>query len=482
VWRQRQQSPSLGLSAADGVFAQEDRLHSANDWAAANDLLIYEELSMQPTIRYAKSGNVHVAYQVFGQGPVDLVFVPGFISHLEVWWSDPGHARWLRRLGESVRVIMFDKRGTGLSDRVDQQPGMDARMDDFRAVMDAVGVERAAIMGISEAGSLASLFAATHPERCQALVLYGAFARFSWWFPTEEALQHFYHYADTAWGTGASLPMFAPSMAGNKAFQEWWGRFERLGANPAACIEIMRMNAQIDVSAILPTIHVPTLIIHRKDDVAVNVEAGRELAAGIPDARYIEIPGIDHFLSVGTNSDEILEMIVEFVTGSKAVPLADRVLATVLFTDIVESTEKAGAVGDQRWRDLLEAHDKAVRGELGRFRGREVKSLGDGFLATFDGPARAIHCAQSINAELHRLGIPIRVGIHTGEVELVDGDVRGIAVHIASRIAGLGRADDIVVSRTIKDLVAGSGISFEDFGTHVLKGLPDAWQLYRVAD
>jgi class 3 adenylate cyclase len=235
------------------------------------------------------------------------------------------------------------------------------------------------------------------------------------------------------------------------------------------------------LNRILPTIHVPTLIIHRTDDVAVNVEGGRELAALIPNARYVEIPGIDHFLSVGANSDEILELIVEFLTGSKAAPVIDRVLATVVFTDIVDSTQQVEAMGDQRWRDLLEAHDKAVRAELARFRGREVKSLGDGFLATFDGPARAIHCALSIIAALRRVGVPIRVGIHTGEVELADDDVRGIAVHIASRVAGLGSADDIVVSRTIKDLVAGSGISFEDFGTHVLKGVPDAWQLYRVA-
>ena len=435
---------------------------------------------MQPTIRYAKSGNIHVAYHVFGQGAVDLVFVPGFISHLENWWSEPTIARWLHRLGESARVIMFDKRGTGLSDR-DQLPDMDNRMDDVRAVMDAVGIERAAVMGVSEGGSLASLFAATHPERCQALVLYGAFARFSSWFPTDAALQQFFDYADTSWGTGASLPLFAPTMADNKALQEWWMRFERLGATPAACIDIMKMNSQINVSAILPTIHVPTLIIHRTDDVTVNVEGGRELAALIPNARYVEMPGTDHVWWVGANAKEILELIVEFVTGSKAAPVADRVLATVLFTDIVKSTDKAGAVGDLRWRDLLDAHDKVVRAELGRFRGREVKTLGDGFLATFDGPARAIHCAQSINAELHRLGIPIRVGIHTGEVELVDDDVRGIAVHIASRVASLGRANDIVVSRTIKDLVAGSGISFEDFGTHVLKGVPDAWQLYRVA-
>jgi pimeloyl-ACP methyl ester carboxylesterase len=356
----------------------------------------YGRGSIQPTIRYAKSGHVHVAYQVFGDGKVDLVFVPGFISHLEHWWSEPHHARWLRRLGESARVILFDKRGTGLSDRVDRQPGMDARMDDVRAVMDAVGVERAAIMGVSEAGSLASLFAATRPERCQALILYGAFARFSSWFPTEAALQKFYRYADTTWGTGASLPMFAPSMVGNKAFQEWWGKFERLGANPAACIEIMRRNSQIDVSAVLPTIHVPTLVIHRKDDVAVNVEGGRELAALIPNARYLELSGSDHIPFVGDSPGEIADAVNEFLTGSRAPVMIDRVLSTVLFTDIVGSTEKAAALGDRRWRDLLDEHDKIIRTELTRFRAREIKSLGDGFLATFDGPARAIQCAQSI--------------------------------------------------------------------------------------
>ena len=435
---------------------------------------------MQATIRYAKSGPVHVAYQVFGDGEVDLVLVPGFISHLEHWWNEPSHSRWLRRLGKSARVILFDKRGTGLSDRVDQQPDMDARMDDVRAVMDAVGIQRAAVMGISEAGSLASLFAATHPERCQALILYGAFARFSSWFPTEEALQQFYHYADTTWGTGASLPMFVPSMASNKTFQEWWGKFERLGATPAACIEIMRLNSQIDVSAILPTIHVPTLVIHRTGDVAVNVEGGRELAALIPDARYVELPGTDHIPFVGDNAGEIADVVQEFLTGSPAPIAVDRVLATVLFTDIVGSTEKAAALGDSRWRDVLEEHNKAIRAELARFRGREVKSLGDGFLATFDGPARAIHCAQSIITALRPLEIPIRAGIHTGEVEIADNDIRGIAVHITSRVASLGGADDIVVSRTIKDLVAGSGITFQDFGTHVLKGVPDAWQLYRV--
>ena len=431
-------------------------------------------------IRYAKSGEVHVAYRVFGQGSTDLVVFPGFISHLDLWWEEPILARWLAQLAESMRVIMFDKRGTGLSDRVGRQPGMDERMDDARAVMDAAGVERAAIFGISEGGSFASLFAATHPGRCQALVLYGAFARFSSWFPSPEVLQQFFSYVDKAWGSGASLRRFAPSVAGQKHFQDWWGRFERLGASPAGCIEIMRMNGEIDITDILPSVHVPTLIIHRTDDMTVNVAGGRELAKHIPDARYVELPGNDHLFYIGDNAGEILDLIVEFLTGSKSVPVLDRVLATVLFTDIVDSTVRAEALGDAAWRTLLTAHDAAVRRELARFRGHEVKTLGDGFLATFDGPARAIHCARAIGAAAHAVGAPVRVGVHTGEVELAENDVRGIAVHIAARVAALGNADDVIVSRTVKDLVAGSGLTFEDFGTHALKGMPDAWQLYRV--
>jgi len=435
---------------------------------------------MQPTTRYAKSGDVHIAYQVFGDGPVDLVIVPGFVSHIDNYWDEPGMARWLRRLASFSRVVMFDKRGTGLSDQVGDLPGMDQRMDDVRAVMDAVGLERAVVMGVSEGGSLASLFAAHHPSRCQALVLYGAFARFTSWFPTEEALEGLFQYIDSAWGTGASIPMFAPSKADDPAFQHWWGKFERLGANPGAAIALMRMNSQIDITDVLATIHVPTLVIHRTDDVTVDVEGGRTLAKHIPDARYVELPGVDHLLWVGDNSDRIIGEIEEFLTGHRSAPILDRVLATVLFTDIVDSTARADSLGDQAWHDLLEAHDRAVRRELQRFRGNEVKALGDGFLATFDGPARAIHCARAIHDALSSVGVDVRIGAHTGEVEFVDNDVRGVAVTIASRVAGFGGAHDVLVSRTVKDLVAGSGISFEDFGTHTLKGIPDPWRLYRV--
>ena len=436
---------------------------------------------MKPTTRYAKSGDVHIAYQLFGDGPVNLVFVPGFVSHIDNYWDEPEFARFLRRLGTFARVAMFDKRGTGLSDRVDA-PAMDQRMDDIRAVMDAVEFDRAAIFGISEGGSLASLFAAHHPERCQAMVLYGAFARFSSWFPTAESLEQLFQYIDSDWGSGNSLPLFAPSMAGDATFQEWWGKFERLGANPGAAITIMRMNSQIDITDVLPTIQVPTLVVHRTGDVAVDVEGGRELASLIPGAKLVELPGDDHLFTVGENRHQIYQEIEEFLTGTKSEPIFDRVLATVLMTDIVGSTARAEAMGDRAWRDLLDVHDRTARNELLRFRGNEVKSLGDGFLATFDGPARAIHCAMAIRSAMKKLDLAVRIGVHTGEVELANEDVRGIAVHIAARVTSLGNASDIVVSRTVKDLVVGSGIDFEDFGNHNLKGIADTWQLLLVLD
>jgi pimeloyl-ACP methyl ester carboxylesterase len=434
---------------------------------------------MHPITRYAKSGDIHIAYQVIGNGPIDLILAPGFVSHIENYWDEPGLARWLNRLASFSRLIIFDKRGTGLSDRVSDLPSMDERMDDMRAVLDAVGVERAALMGISEGGSLATVFAAHHQARCEALVLYGAFAKFTSWFPTEESLQQLLDYIDTQWGSGASLPMFAPSMAGDPIYQQWWGKFERLGANPGAAIALMRMNSQIDITDILPSVRVPTLVVHRTDDVTVDIEGGRTLARRIPNARLLELPGKDHIPSVG-DSETYLQEIEEFLTGKKSVPILDRVLATVLFTDIVDSTARAETLGDRAWRDLLACHDSAVRKQLARFRGKEVRSLGDGFLATFDGPARAIHCARSIKDSVRQLGVPVRIGLHTGEVELADNNVQGIAVHIASRVASLASADDILVTRTVKDLVAGSGLAFQDFGSRPLKGVSEEWQLYSV--
>jgi pimeloyl-ACP methyl ester carboxylesterase len=437
-----------------------------------------EVSGMQPTTRYAKSGEVHVAYQVFGEGP-DLIVAPGFVSHIENNWDEPRLARWLSKLGVFCRVVLFDKRGTGLSDRVANLPAMDERMDDVRAVMDAVGIDCAAQFGISEGGSLAALFAASHPERSQSLILYGAFARFLHWIPTDEGFDSLISYIDEHWGSGESLPNFAPTKAEDAALQQWWGKFERLGASPSAAMALMRMNREIDISGILHSIQVPTLVLHLTGDTLVSVEGGRELAAGIPNARLVEFPGTDHlpFLDAG---DRILAEMEEFLTGSRSAPVIDRVLATVVFTDIVDSTARADAKGDLAWRDLLDAHDKTVRRELSRFRGKEVKSLGDGFLATFDGPARAIHCATAIRDSLHQFDVPVRIGVHTGEVELAEDDVRGIAVHIASRVAHIGGADDVLVSRTVKDLVAGSGIKFEDFGTHTLKGIPEEWQVFRA--
>lgn len=435
---------------------------------------------MQPDTRYAKSGDVHIAYQVFGEGPINLVLASPFVSNVEHWWDEPDVARWLLRLASFARVVMLDKRGTGMSDRVAELPGLDERMDDLRAVMDAAGMEKAALLGISEGGPLCALFAATYPERCTALVLYGSFARFASWFPTEEALAEFFSYVDQAWGSGGSLPMFAPSRENDPAFQRWWGRFERLGASPAAASALMRMNSQIDISGIVSTIRVPTLVIHRIEDVTINVEGGRYLAAHIPGARYIELPGKDHIPFVGDNAFEIVDAIEEFLTGARAPVPVDRVLATVLFTDIVGSTEKAAALGDHRWRDLLDNHHATIRSNLARFRGHEVKTTGDGILATFDGPARGVRCACAIAGEIRRLGIEVRAGLHTGECEMFDDDVGGIAVHIGARVTALAGAGEVLVSSTVKDLVAGSGLRFGDRGSQSLKGVPGEWHIFAV--
>ena len=430
--------------------------------------------------RYARNGDIHVAYQVFGNSGVNLVFVPGFISHIENSWDEPEFAGWLRRLGSFSRVIMFDKQGTGLSDRGGELPGMDERMDDVRAVMDAEGIERAAIFGISEGGSLATLFAATHPDRSQALILYGAFARFKSWFPTQEALKSLIKYIDSDWGSGQSLPMVAPSKENDLAFQQWWGKFERLGASPGAVKTLMRMNSQIDTTDILQSVNVPTLIIHRKDDVAVDVEGGRFIAEQVPDAKYVELSGNDHLPWVGENSNQILDEMAKFLTGEWRPVEADRILVTVLFTDIVDSTRHAAELGDQRWRELLDRHNKMMRDNIARFRGRAIKSTGDGFLATFDGPARAIHCASASREGARDIGIEIRAGLHTGEIELIGDDIGGIAVHIASRVMSKAGDNKIWVSRTVKDLVVGSGFEFTDQGIYNLKGLPGEWHLFTV--
>jgi pimeloyl-ACP methyl ester carboxylesterase/class 3 adenylate cyclase len=430
--------------------------------------------------RYAKNGDINVAYQVFGEGDVDLVFVPGFISHIENYWDEPRLAQWLRRLGSFCRVIMFDKQGTGLSDRSSKLPNMDERMDDVSAVMDAVGIEQAALFGISEGGSLATLFAASHPERSQALILYGAFAQFTSWFPTQEALEGLFQYIGSAWGSGESLPMFAPTMKDDLALKEWWGKFERLGASPGAAETIMRMNSQIDIIDILPSVKVPTLVIHRRDDVTVNVEGGRLLAERIPNAKYVELPGVDHLPMVGENPNQILDEMAQFLTGEFRPIETECILCTVLFTDIVDSTKRAAELGDRQWRDLLERHHNLVRGELNRFRGQEVDTAGDGFFASFDGPARAIRCACAIRDSVSSLGIAIRAGLHTGECEVMEDKISGIAVHIGARVMGKADPGEVLVSGTVKDLVAGSGLHFSDRGKYDLKGIPGEWRIFLV--
>jgi class 3 adenylate cyclase len=433
---------------------------------------------MQPETQYAKSGDVHIAYQVFGKGPLNIIFAPPAFCNVEHWWAHPDATRWLLRLASYARVAMFDKRGTGMSDPVADLPGLDQRMDDLRAVMEAAHMEEAALLGVSEGGPLTALFAATHPEQCRALLLYGSFARFASWLPTEEAMAQFLDYVDHAWGTGGSLPLFAPTRANDPIFQRWWGRFERLGASPATAKNLMRMNSQIDVSDIVSTIRVPTLVIHRTEDVTINVEGGRYLAQKIPGARYIELPGKDHLPFVGDNTDEISDAIEEFLTGSRPPVAFDRVLATVLFTDIVGSSEKAAALGDHRWHDLLNNHHANIQSNLARFRGRQVKTTGDGILATFDGPARGVRCACAIIEEMRPLGIEVRAGLHTGECEIMGDDFGGIAVHIGARVAALAGASEVLVSSTVKDLVAGSGLRFADRGSQTLRGIPGEWHIY----
>ena len=432
---------------------------------------------MQPETRYAKSGDVHIAYQVFGEGPLNVVFAPPGFTNVEHWWDEPDVSRWLLRLASYARVVMFDKRGTGLSDRVADFPGLDQRMDDLRAVMDAIGIEQAALLGISEGGTMSALFAATHPGRCRALVLCNAYPASTFALTTlEQALG----YIERGWGSGGSLIKFAPSRVSDPAFKRWWGRNERVSNSPAGAAAYARMNHLIDISDILSTIRVPTLVIHRKDDRNVSAEGGRFLATHIPGSRYLEFPGIDHLPFVGDNAADIAAAIEEFLTGSRAPVAVDRVLATVLFTDIVGSTEKAAALGDHRWRALLDTHHTAIRRALSRFRGHEIKTTGDGVLATFDGPARGVRCACAIADELRPLGIEVRAGLHTGECEVIGDDIGGIAVHIGARVAALAGAGEVLVSSTVKDLVAGSGLRFTDRGSQSLKGIPGDWHIFSL--
>jgi class 3 adenylate cyclase len=435
-----------------------------------------------PETRYAKSGEVRIAYQVVGGGALDLVFVPGFVSNLDLLWE----MKWaylFNRLAAFSQLILFDKRGTGLSDRDVGIATLEERMDDVRAVMDAAGSERAALFGISEGGPMSVLFAATYPQRATALVLYGSYARPTHLLSDEEFNKEI-ELIDRLWGTGEyMLTRYMPRGLSDETARRIFARFERQSASPSAVMAIRRMNREIDARHILPAIRVPTLVMHRVGDIAINVELGRYLAANISGARYLELPGTDHVpLDEPDITDRIVDETEEFLTGSRSEPDVDRVLATVMFTDIVDSTRRAAELGDRQWRALLDRHDDTVRQQLARFRGQEVKNLGDGFLATFDGPARAVRCASAICESVRPLGIAVRSGLHTGEVEIKGDDVAGIAVHIAARVAAEAEAGETVVSSTVRDLVAGSGLRFQDRGIRSLKGLPEEVHLYSVLD
>ena len=426
---------------------------------------------------YTKSGATFIAYQVSGQPTPDLMVVPGFFSHLEHDWEDPRFARFNHALGSFSRLICFDKRGTGLSDRSVGVPHLEERIDDIRAVLDATGSQRAFLCGMSEGGPMSLLFAGTYPDRVAGLILIGAYGRAVGSVVAYDDLGAAERAVEASWGTGKGLEAFAPSVSGEPAFREWWARRQRLAASPTDVINLMRMNAEIDIRHILPAIRVPTLVIHRQDDVRVRSSAGRELAETIPGAKYVELPGADHLFWIDSDG-QTAAAVRSFVGASPEAVETDRMLATVLFTDIVDSTRRAQASGDANWRATLEAHHTVVRSHLKRYRGREVKTTGDGFLALFDGPARAVRCAREIGRALQPLGLDVRAGLHTGEVELFGDDVGGIAVHIASRIAQRAAGGEVLASSTVRDLVAGAGLTFSDFGAVELKGLSEPMRLF----
>jgi pimeloyl-ACP methyl ester carboxylesterase len=439
-----------------------------------------------PTTHYAKSGRYNIAYQVTGDGPVDIVFVPGFVSHVENAWEDPQLSRYFARLASFARLIVFDKRGTGMSDPVPVQdlPTLEQRMDDVRAVMDAVGAQRAALVGVSEGGPMCLLFAATYPERTVALVLAHTFARGSWsddypWGAHPEQQDALLERMERGWGSGVLLGAFAASQADDKDARERWARFQRRASSPGAAAALVRMVYEIDARAVLPAITVPTLVIHRDRDRMFPVGGARYIAQSIQGARLCEFSSEDHFFWLGP-ADRELDEIELFLTGELHGHASDRVLATILFVDISGSTALAAELGDARWRELLEGFYALARDQLRRFRGRELDTAGDGLFAAFDGPARAIRCAEAMRSGARTRGIDIRAGAHTGECEVIDAKLGGIAVHIAARIAAQAQASEIFVSATVKDLVAGSGLAFEDRGLRVLKGVPDDWRLYAV--
>jgi class 3 adenylate cyclase len=441
-----------------------------------------------PETRYAKKGDAHIAYQVVGDGPLDLVLVSTWFSHVEARWDLPGYVRYLRRLSSFSRLISFDKYGMGLSDPIPSKelPPLEDWMDDVSAVMDAVGIERAAIMGVAEASPMAELFAATYPERTSALVLVSATARISAAPGYEigappDVQERLISMAEQTWGRRDLIAAINPSLAGDSAAAEAWGRYFRLSASPATAAAVMRMLFELDVRDVLPTIRVPTLVVHRQDNPIVTIEQGRYVADQIEGASFVAVPGADYGLAVG-DIDVVIDEVEEFLTGSRPAHATDRVLATVLFTDIVDSTRRAVELGDARWRDVLERHDELARTEVARFGGAISDFTGDGLVASFEGPARAVRCALALRDRLRTLGLDIRAGVHTGEVERRSEGMAGIGVHIAARVLALAGADEVLVSRTVRDLVTGSGLTFVDRGTHALKGVPEEWEILEAIE
>ena len=441
---------------------------------------------MLPETRYARRGDIHVAYQVLGEGETDLVLVSEWFGHLEARWDIPSVDRFLRRLSSSSRVISFDKYGIGLSDSAPpgSLPPLEEWMDDVRAVMDAARSERAVILGAGDGGTMAAMFAASYPDRASSLILVNSTARLSWapdypiGLPAERQ-EMLIQLVEQTWGTAELLTAINPSLAHLPRAQPEVARALRLAASPATAAAVIRMLFQLDIRPILPSIRVPTLVMHRRDNEILTIDHGRYLADHIEGARFVELPGADYVVGIG-DVDSVVDEIQEFLTGTPAAIDTDRVLATVLFTDIVGSTERSAELGDQRWRDVLDAHDQLADRQLARYRGTLVKATGDGLVATFDGPARAIWCALAFRDGLRSLGVEIRGGVHCGEIERRGPDVSGLAVHIAARVQAEARPGEVLVTRTVKDLVAGAQIAFVDRGPHALKGVPDEWQLYAV--
>ncbi len=438
---------------------------------------------MNPETQFAENDNVSIAYQVFGKGSRDLIYIPGWLSNLDLFWEEPRVARFLLALSEIARVILMDRRGTGLSDRV-APPTLEIQMGDVAAVMDAVGSNRAALLGSSEGGSLCALFAATHPDRTLALITVGAYAK---WINSDdytcgtnpEDAEEWFSQVEREWGGPIAIDLILPSLAKDERHRQWLAKYFRSSASKSDALALLRMGADIDLRAVLPAINVPSLVLQATDDLTNSLEAGRDLARRIPDAKLVEMNGRDH-APWGDCSEIIIREIRNFLGEKQRVPVTERVLTTVLFTDIVGSTRLASELGDEQWSDLLEAHHETIRSELEIFRGHEIKTTGDGFHATFDGPARAIQCAASIREATRQLGLNLRLGIHTGECEIRGDSLEGVAIHLAARVSGIAPAGEICVSRTVKDLVAGSGIEFDDLGIQSVKGIPESHQIFKV--